>query len=185
MCFEGIRAIDHTWQVSRLLCSSPVQRLSNKRQGSCLSFYYFSFRESVRQSYRKAMRIVCKVYKSNINPYRLGIDLPKEIELHSSNSIVIEGLSDQAITLDNLRWFYLRKTIECSSISDWIINNNLGHNNGENISLVRFDLVQDDKNGISRLIYRGISGYKRINRSRNKYVDQIGNVINTQDANLL
>lgn len=112
------------------------------------------------------MKVIAKVVRCHVHQYRLGLFLPTGINTSNVKSLEIE-FPKRTVNVRKVDWYRRYKSICDSSVGEWVSEEGLGHNAGENLHLLKFELtVKTGKEGESHILkYEGSSVYTKYHHS--------------------
>lgn len=125
------------------------------------------------------MIVIAKVVRCNRHQFRLGLFLPKILKTDNVKSLRIE-LQKRIVNVKNVNDYQRYKSIIDPQVGRWIVQEKLDHNAGENLHLLKFELIEGK--GESHLYkYLGRSVYTKIPH-REQCVNSIdGNILSATD----
>lgn len=108
------------------------------------------------------MKVIAKVIRCHVHQYRLSLFLPEGINTSNVKSLRIE-FPERTVKVKNVDWYRRYKSICDSYVGVWVDAEGLGHNAGDNLHLLKFELtVETVKEGESHILkYEGSSVYTK------------------------
>lgn len=126
------------------------------------------------------MIVIAKVVRCNRHQFRLGLFLPKTLKTVNVKSLRIE-LQKRIVNVKNVNDYQRYKSIIDPQVGRWIVQEKLDHNAGENLHLLKFELLIEGKGESHLLKYLGRSIYTKIPH-KNICVNSIdGNILSATD----
>lgn len=125
------------------------------------------------------MIVIAKVVRCNRHQFRLGLFLPKTLKTDNVKSLRIE-LQKRIVNVKNVNDYQRYKSIIDPQVGRWIVQEKLDHNAGENLHLLKFELIEGK--GESHLLkYRGRSVYTKIPHREQCVNSKDGNILSITD----